>query len=311
MINLKILIPLGILLGFSAKKQSSVPCCKHKIVGGIFYTLIEEENTESFGCLSNCVYKQMGQTDNEKYCFKTGNMVAVCEKEDLIEFKPGNFSSASIIEIGTFEQFEVFYNKTYESEFEREKAKRTFQDNHKEIKEHNKLYEDGTEQFKKQHSQFSDISYDELIKKFTGLKLPNEAEQRKALRRTPHFVSTSDHSLLPAHFDWRNFGAVTSVKNQECGSCWCFSAAGALEGSYFLETGNLVNLSPQQLGDCAYPPEHDLCQGGWEVDAMIYVQSNGGMYTETAYPYKGTQQSCSTLTSSKFAQTSGILKVKN
>lgn len=70
-----------------------------------------------------------------------------------------------------------------------------------------------------------------------------------------------------------------------CGSCWAFSSAGALEGQLAKSTGQLVDLSPQNLVDCV--KENDGCGGGYMTNAFRYVEQNGGIDSEEAYPYRG------------------------
>ena len=94
----------------------------------------------------------------------------------------------------------------------------------------------------------------------------------------------------PEEVDWREKGAVTPVKNQaSCGSCWAFSATGALEGGNFVATGKLISLSEQQLVDC--DPKSSGCGGGEMYWAFEYVM-NHGICTEEEYPYHAKDEDC-------------------
>ncbi|GKB23395.1 cysteine protease XCP1-like protein, partial [Tanacetum coccineum] len=53
---------------------------------------------------------------------------------------------------------------------------------------------------------------------------------------------------VPKSVDWRKKGAVAPIKNQgSCGSCWAFSTVAAVEGVNQIVTGNLTELSEQEL----------------------------------------------------------------
>ena len=87
----------------------------------------------------------------------------------------------------------------------------------------------------------------------------------------------------PSSFDWRNEDGqdwMTSVKNQgSCGSCWAFSTAGVVEGTYNVESGNPdidLDLSEEYLvSDCYTMGAYGNCCGGTYVDALEFVRDSG------------------------------------
>ena len=65
---------------------------------------------------------------------------------------------------------------------------------------------------------------------------------------------------LPTSVDWRSAGIMTAVKDQGgCGSCWANASTAAIESHAAIASGQLFDLSIQQMAACA--PNPDDCGG--------------------------------------------------
>ena len=106
-------------------------------------------------------------------------------------------------------------------------------------------------------------------------------------------LSQSNYNyLIPESIDWREEGVVTAIKNQgHCGSCWTFSATGAMEGAYAIDMETLNLFSEQQLVDCV--KKDNGCNGVEMIDAFEYI-SNNPVCTEEEDPYKAKDGFCIT-----------------
>jgi C1A family cysteine protease len=190
------------------------------------------------------------------------------------------------------------YNKTYsvDETFHRFQI---WKANLADIEEHNA----GNHSWTKGMNKFGDLTGAEFKKLMTR---PQGGYTRKFTGKPYEGNATLDS------IDWREKGAVTSVKDQgNCGSCYTFSAAAALEGTNFVKNGELYDLSEQQLIDCD-TKENDGCDGGLEVWAYEdYVEPNGGLCKLDEYgPYKAKKGSCKDKDCKAYAPIKGVTEVK-
>ena len=143
-----------------------------------------------------------------------------------------------------FRDFKLKYKKTYRSIDEEIDRLKIFRANLAEIEAHNS----GRSSYKKGVNQFTDLTKEEFKDTYLGLKtFPSSLSS--AERRLKEARNTTRQ--LPDSVNWVDEGAVTGVKDQgACGSCWAFSLTSQVESYNYLATGQLVELSTQQVTSC-------------------------------------------------------------
>jgi len=192
-----------------------------------------------------------------------------------------------------FTNFQERFSKKYETLVETEHRFKIFVQNLRQIISHNL---DVNQNFTMGVNHFSDLTPEEFKALYVngGNSVPLGSYGCKSF--------SGSGAGLPSSVDWRQKGAVTSVKDQgQCGSCWTFSSTAAIEGAWAIYRGQLLDLSEQQLVDCATGFSYGShgCQGGFMEGAFKYVIEHG-QCSLSSYPYtsgvtktEGTCKTCS------------------
>ncbi|KAK6150002.1 hypothetical protein DH2020_017527 [Rehmannia glutinosa] len=171
-----------------------------------------------------------------------------------------------------------------------------------------KIFKENVEYIESFNEAGAKLPYKLAINKFADLTNEEFKTSRNGFKMGSHpkpsyKVSSFKYAnviAVPASMDWRMKGAVTAVKNQgQCGTCWAFSVVATIEAINQIKTGQLLSLSEQQLVDCD-DKEHG-CEGGFKNNAFEFIVQNGGITTETNYPYVRFKGICDTMKASEVA----------
>ena len=181
-----------------------------------------------------------------------------------------------------FNEFNAKYKKHYNSLSDKALRFSVFKDNLNLIRTHNKKQ---APSYTLGINEFSDLTFEEF--KAFYLTEFNHSHTKEHCHE-----DRQKNKQSPDQLDWNALGKVQKVKNQaSCGSCWAFSAIGAIESAHAISGGELPNLSEQELVDCSTEYGNGGCNGGFMHWGFNYILDHN-IHESEEYPYTATDDQC-------------------
>jgi C1A family cysteine protease len=203
----------------------------------------------------------------------------VCSSALAVTLQGKNYAS--------FVEYEKKFNLNFKNDDEREYRFTVFKNNLQEIDRLN-------------------AKYPEMTFGITGLTHLTTEEFSKRLV-PKNFLSPGGPDPIPQKFstkagtyvDWRQSNVVSSIKNQkDCGDCYAFATAAAVESYTAIKTRVLLDLSEQQILDC--DTQSFGCTAGY-LSTPLDMAKDIGLVTDSSYPYQDIQQTCQSLNGPKYS----------
>jgi len=205
-----------------------------------------------------------------------------------------SLASAKNEHLHVWENWKAFHEKSYETEEEETRRKEIFHKNVRKIQDWNADPEDT---FTMAINHFGDLEYEEW-NDLISMPMPDWFKNLGKSNTKPRSRRVTNSTDLPTSVDWESAKCgggpcLTTPKNQKsCGSCYAFSATGAIEQAWASNHGVLTSLSEQEILDCSSNYHNEGCKGGLMSQAFEYAEANAGLCSESEYPYTASVTSC-------------------
>ena len=213
------------------------------------------------------------------------------------------------------------YNKSY-NERDREEREKIFSNNIDRIDQHNF---NSSVSFQLAENKWTDLTEKEFEGRYMGLNFRSRTDDKfEVWELCPSFDEAPEPSINWSKDEGNRKKRVSPVKDQgACGSCWAFSATGALEAAYHKhrceEDGKcpdtVLEFSESDLINCVYNKTNGVdggCEGGYPATSFEHVKYYG-VATLDQVPYSDVAGKCdkSSAHSRKNHEISSYCQIRN